>query len=70
MIAKAKEFLSEIRVELAKSSWPWNPEEKGVKKYRELIDSTAIVVIAMVLLSGFVSLCDLVWLKLGSWVIR
>ena len=70
MIAKAKEFLSEIRVELAKSSWPWNPEEKGVMKYRELIDSTAIVVIAMVLLSGFVSLCDLVLLKLGSWVIR
>jgi preprotein translocase subunit SecE len=70
MIAKTKEFLSEIRVELSKSSWPWNPEEKGVRKYKELIDSTLIVVIAMILLSGFVSLCDLVLLKIGGWVIR
>ena len=29
-----------------------------------------IVVVAMILLSGFVSLCDLVLLKVGGWVIR
>ena len=34
-----------------------------MKKYRELIDSTAIVIVGMVLLSGFVSLWDLVMMN-------
>jgi preprotein translocase subunit SecE len=35
-----------------------------VKKYRELIDSTTVVIVAMLLLSGFVSLWDLVMMSL------
>ncbi len=50
MIAKTKDFFNEVKVELAKASWPWDPKEKGFKKYKELIDSTLIVVIAMLLL--------------------
>ncbi len=48
-------FSSEVKVELMKASWPWEPKEKGMKKYKELIDSTVIVVIAMLLLSGYVA---------------
>ncbi len=60
MISRTKNFVSEVKVELAKASWPWEPKEKGVKKYKELIDSTVIVVIAMLLLSGYVAGWDFV----------
>ena len=63
MIAKTKSFFREVKVELAKASWPWDPKEKGFKKYKELNDSTLIVVIAMLLLSGYVSFLDF-WLNM------
>ena len=47
-------------MELSKASWPWDPKEKGMKKYRELVDSTLIVLIAMLLLSGYVSFWDFI----------
>ena len=57
---KAQTFFTEVRGELRKASWPWDPKEKGFKKYKELTDSTVVVVVAMLLLGGYVSLCDLV----------
>jgi preprotein translocase subunit SecE len=55
MLSKSKNFISDVRVELEKASWPWDPKEKGAKKYKELIDSTTIVVIAMLLMSGYIA---------------
>ena len=60
MIAKTKNFFSEVKVELQKASWPWEPKEKGVKRYKELTDSTLVVIIAMLLLGGYVALFDFV----------
>ena len=60
MSIPGKTFFSEVKVELAKASWPWDPKEKGMKKYKELTDSTLIVVIAMLLLSGYVAGWDFV----------
>ena len=60
MITKAKNFFSEVRVELQKASWPWEPKEKGIKRYKELTDSTLVVIIAMLLLGGYVALFDFV----------
>ena len=60
MISKTKNFLNEVIVELRKCSWPWDPKEKGVRRYKELIDSTLVVVIAMLLLGGYVALFDFV----------
>ena len=54
-MASPKSFVSEVKVELQKASWPWEPKEKGMKKYRELVDSTMIVLIATLLLSGYVA---------------
>ena len=54
-MAGPKSFFSEVKVELQKASWPWEPKEKGMKKYKELVDSTMIVIIAMLLLSGYVA---------------
>ncbi len=58
MIRKIKTFFGEVRAELARATWPWDPKEKGLKKYRELIDSTGIVLIAMLIMGAFVSLND------------
>jgi preprotein translocase subunit SecE len=64
MIGRIKGFLGEVRTELEKASWSWDPKEKGIKKYRELIDSTAVVVVAMLLLSGYIAFWDLVMVNL------
>jgi preprotein translocase subunit SecE len=60
MLTKTKTFFSEVRLELQKASWPWDPKEKGMKRYKELTDSTLVVIIAMLLLGGYVALFDFV----------
>ena len=60
MFTKSKTFFSEVRLELQKASWPWDPKEKGMKRYKELTDSTLVVIIAMLLLGGYVALFDFI----------
>ena len=60
MITRIKNFFGEVKVELQKCSWPWDPKEKGFRRYKELMDSTLVVVIAMLLLGGYVALFDFV----------
>ena len=60
MIGKTKQFFTEVKVELQKASWPWDPQEKGFRKYKELTDATVMVVVSMVLLGGYVALFDFV----------
>ena len=62
MFTKVSRFVGEVKGELRKASWPWesDPKVKGFKKYKELTDSTVVVLIATVLLAGFVSLWDFI----------
>lgn len=60
MLGKTKNFFSEVKVELQKASWPWDPTQKGFKRYKELTDSTLVVIVAMLLLGGYVALFDFV----------
>jgi len=60
MFSKAAQFTREVRSELQKATWPWDPKERGMKKYRELVDSTLIVLIGMLLMSGYVSFWDFI----------
>lgn len=60
MITKTKSFFNEVKVELQKASWPWDPKEKGMKRYKELTDSTLVVIIAMLLLGAYVALFDFI----------
>jgi preprotein translocase subunit SecE len=60
VIGKTKDFFNEVKVELQKASWPWDPKEKGIKKYKELTDATVVVIVSMVLLGGYVALFDFV----------
>jgi preprotein translocase subunit SecE len=58
--ARLLKFFGEVKVELAKCAWPWDPNQTGLKKYKELFESTLVVIISVVLLAGFVTTSDLV----------
>jgi preprotein translocase subunit SecE len=70
MLTKIKNFFSEVRVELHKASWPWDPKEKGFKKYKELFDSTGVVIISMLLLGGYVALFDFILVNVVHFFTR
>ena len=55
---KLTKYIGEVRGELKKATWPWDPKEKGLKKYKQLIDSTIVVLIAMVILGAFLATID------------
>ena len=61
-LAKVSVFIGEVKGELRKASWPWDsdPKAKGFRKYKELIDSTIVVLIAVILLAGFVQFWDFI----------
>lgn len=67
MFRKIATFIHEVKAELRKASWPWDndPKAKGFQKYKELVDSTIVVLVAMVLLAGYVSLFDV----FATWVL-
>lgn len=58
MFGKIKKFVGEVRTELGKAQWPWDPNETGFKRYKTLWDSTIVVLIAMLLLGGYISFFD------------
>lgn len=70
MITRTKNFFSEVKVELQKASWPWEPKEKGFRRYKELSDSTLVVVIAMLLLGGYVALFDFILVNVVHYFTR
>ena len=70
MITKTKTFLNEVKVELQKASWPWDPKEKGMKRYKELTDSTLVVIIAMLLLGGYVAFWDFILVNIIQFFTR
>jgi preprotein translocase subunit SecE len=70
MIGKAKSFFSEVKVELQKASWPWDPKERGFRRYKELTDSTLVVLIAMLLLGGYVALFDFILVNVVHYFTR
>ena len=66
MFAKSINFLREVKTELLKATWPWDPKEKQFgAKYKELIDSTIVVIVAMILLAAFVSIFDFAMMGLS-----
>ena len=70
MFRKISKFVGEVKAELRKASWPWDPDPKvkGFKKYKELIDSTLVILVAMILLAAFVALWDLVHQNVVSYL--
>lgn len=66
MFGKLRKFTSEVRVELAKAQWPWDPNESGFRRYKELVDSTMVVVIAMLILGGYIAFFDFILITVVS----
>ena len=54
-------YVQQVHDELYKCTWPWDPnlEATNIRKYRELIQLTGLVIISVVLLAGLVSVADL-----------
>ena len=64
-------YFREVVTELQKATWPWDPKEKNfASKYKELIDSTLVVIIAMILLGAYVSTIDFGLLGISSWIFK
>ena len=70
IMASPSKFIREVRTELAKATWPWDNKEKGVKRYKELIDSTAVTVIGILLLSAFIAFWDYILLVVIGWMTK
>ncbi|MEI8352579.1 MAG: preprotein translocase subunit SecE [bacterium] len=58
---KVQFFLADVRNELRKSTWP----TRG-----ELIESTVVVILSVILFAVFVGLCDAVLRQLVGLVVR
>lgn len=58
---KVQEFVIEVWAELKKSSWPTR---------RELVDSTIVVIVTILVLGIFVALADLVFLRIVALLTR
>jgi len=54
-------FLEEVKVELLKCTWPTK---------KELIGQSIVVIISVIILGGFVGLCDLVNMNFLQFIIR
>ncbi|QSR86592.1 preprotein translocase subunit SecE [Candidatus Methylacidiphilum infernorum] len=63
-----KAFIGEVVVELKKCSWPWDPKEKGIRKYKELIDSTLAVTIYSIILAAVVTSADFILVRLINFL--
>jgi preprotein translocase subunit SecE len=58
---KLRDFLAEVTAELKKSSWPTR---------KELVDSTVVVIVTVLILGVFVALADLVFLRIIAFLTR
>jgi preprotein translocase subunit SecE len=70
MIRKVRKFISEVRTELSKAQWPWDLNEKGFKRYKELADSTMVVLIAMLILGGYIAFFDFILINVVDFLTK
>jgi preprotein translocase subunit SecE len=61
VLAKAKGFLSDVRAELHKVTWPAR---------KETISTTWVVIIIIILISFYLGLCDLFLAKIMKAMLR
>ncbi len=61
MLVKVRNFFSEVRVEMGKVTWSTREELAG---------STAVVLMAMLILSSFIGVADFVFSNVLSKVLR
>jgi len=60
VIAKAKEFLAEVKTEMDKVTWPTR---------KESVSTTWVVVVIVLLISVYLGACDIVLAKLMRFIL-
>ncbi len=62
MFQKIKTFIVEVVAEMNKVSWPIKrgKDLKPAERYRELIDSTTMVIVSTIALAAYIGLVDMV----------
>ena len=71
MIGKVRKFIGEVRVpNWARPSGLGIPNEKGFKRYKELVDSTMVVLIAMLILGGYIAFFDFILINVVSFLTK
>ncbi len=70
MFKKIATYFREVRAELTKVQWPWDDSERGFKKYKELWDSTLVVIIAMLLVGGYISFFDFITINVVGYLTK
>jgi len=72
MIKKSGQFLKEVTVELKKCDWPIKRERTlpFYDRIRELVDSTIVVIFAMILLALYVGSCDFLLSRVVQWILK
>jgi preprotein translocase subunit SecE len=58
---KIRGFFAEVVAELKKSAWPTR---------KELIDSTMVVIITVLVMGVFVALADVIFVRLIGWLTK
>jgi len=70
MFSKIRKFTTAVRTELGKAQWPWDPNEKGFRRYKELTDSTVVVFVAMIILGGYIAFFDFILINVVGYLTR
>ena len=62
MFQKIKTFIVEVVAEMNKVSWPIKrgKDLKPAERYREIIDSTTMVIVSTIALAAYIGLVDVV----------
>ncbi|MFZ4116118.1 MAG: preprotein translocase subunit SecE [Chthoniobacterales bacterium] len=64
MFQKISNYIKEVQAELKKAQWPWSNEEHGIKRFKELWNSSLVVIIAMLLIGGYISFFDFITINI------
>ena len=67
---KIKKYLVEVQGELTKAQWPWSNDEHGLKRFKELWNSSLVVIIAMMLVGGYISFFDFITINVIGFLTR
>ena len=58
---KVAKFITEVKAELKKVSWSTR---------RELVNSTIVVIVSVIILAIFIGFCDLIWSNAINFILR
>jgi preprotein translocase subunit SecE len=70
MFQKIGNYIKEVQVELNKAQWPWNSDERGFKRYRELWNSSLVVIVAMLLVGGYIAFFDFITVNVVGFLTK